>query len=80
MNAYNASISHGKDSIQHHTTVYNVLLCSFFSLIIVSPRRLRAKDASSSKAQKDRAKKVALIAEGGLDVLLVIFLLFFVEP
>ena len=42
---------------------------------------MRGKDASSSKAQKDRAKKkVALIAEGGLDVLLVIFLLFFVEP
>ena len=27
MNAYNASISHGKDSIQHHTTVDNVLFC-----------------------------------------------------
>ena len=81
MNAYNASISRGKDSIQHHTTVYNVLLCiiSIYSMY-TSPRRLCAKDASSSKAQKDRAKKVALIAEGGLDVLLVIFLLFFVEP
>ena len=32
MNAYNASISHGKDSIQHHTTVDNVLFCSIKNL------------------------------------------------